>query len=335
MKLKKLIYYTQGCYGTFVDWTCRKFDPDYQSEVVDRPFGRNGNSHSHYSTGIDTHLMTTTQCDDYLASETNNELSRWHWSIQRYAKTEYPHYTISFLRKELSYLARYSQVLVLHPTETSKVWWLHNELEKIYVSPELYTKKYEPMGISRERLRDAMFEDINDKIFSRIEGAKGKNFISMYGKTSFKDLEPWELRESMVYTEWFECNGSTTCWDILKKEFPEVKFVAIDQLRDNFRETVIDYMNFFNINADDLDLLDQVGKEWLELQVHHSKDKLLGNIINSLISNTECDWSTEDITLLDEVYIQSELLRQGVEIKCFGLNKFPTNTKDFNPYLIF
>lgn len=335
MTSKKLIYYVPGSYGTFVEWTCKKFDPAYHQEVANRPFERNGNSHLHYKIGADRHLVTFTQQDDYLESETNNELSRCHWHVNRYGRNENTKYTILYLRKKLSYLARYSRLLVLHPTETSKVWWLHNDLEKIYVTPELYIKKYEPMGVSREDLADDMIESVIDKICHRIEKAKGKDFISMYGKNSFKDLEQWELRESMVYTEWFECNGATTCWEILKKEFPEVKFVAIDQLRDNFRETAIDYMNFFNIDPTDIDLLDQIGKEWLELQIHHHKDKLLNNIINSLISNTECDWSTEDITLLDEVYIQSELLKNGIEIKCFGLNKLPTSTKDFASYLIF
>lgn len=69
------------------------------------------------------------------------------------------------------------------------------------------------------------------------------------------------------------------------------------------------------------------------LQCHMNKDLLCNQIVESIITNEYFDWSATALTFIDEAMIQKLLRDAGVQLRCYNLNIFPTNTKDFLPLL--
>ena len=64
-----------------------------------------------------------------------------------------------------------------------------------------------------------------------------------------------------------------------------------------------------------------------------NKDAVCDKIVNSIATNELFDWSTISLSILDEAWIQKSLSDKGIQIKCYKLNTFPTNSKDFQPLL--
>ena len=53
---------------------------------------------------------------------------------------------------------------------------------------------------------------------------------------------------------------------------------------------------------------------------------LCKNIVTSTISNTPFDWADQNTTLVGESFVQWDLRNRGFEIRCDGLDTFPTNS---------
>jgi hypothetical protein len=79
--------------------------------------------------------------------------------------------------------------------------------------------------------------------------------------------------------------------------------------------------------------MSEIHKTWLSKQIHINKDKQIFDIVNALTNKQDLNWSNWNLTFIDEAVIQRKLLDNNISIKCWKLNEFPTNTKDFLPLL--
>ena len=64
----------------------------------------------------------------------------------------------------------------------------------------------------------------------------------------------------------------------------------------------------------------------LSLQKWTTQDQLCKKIIDSITSNQLFNWSDQQLPLPSQSWIQWQLRNLGYEIKCHGLDIFPTNT---------
>ena len=64
------------------------------------------------------------------------------------------------------------------------------------------------------------------------------------------------------------------------------------------------------------------------LQLGDAEKALVDKIVSSLLSKTEFSWELTDLTIVGEAKVQGLLRDAGYDLKCFGLNAFPTSTAD-------
>jgi hypothetical protein len=70
-----------------------------------------------------------------------------------------------------------------------------------------------------------------------------------------------------------------------------------------------------------------IHEKMLTLQQHINKDKVCHDYIEHFTKNKHYTMP-EELSLLDEAWIQNKLREKGVEIQCSGLNQFPTTVYD-------
>ena len=66
--------------------------------------------------------------------------------------------------------------------------------------------------------------------------------------------------------------------------------------------------------------------QMLNLQPYLNCDALCNQIVDATLSGAVFDWQHESLTIISESWIQWKLRTQGFEIKCHGLDIFPTNS---------
>lgn len=199
---------------------------------------------------------------------------------------------------------RFNKVIYVYPTADTIAWNINNKFEKIYSDGWLNQHK------------DLVLQD-----------------LSQWGISSLDSAEPWQLREFLSYYIYpqhlAECD--LNLMPEVFKQHNNFKFISMNQLRDQFNDTVIDLLHYCNLDPIRLDLLEQVYNHWISLQYHCHKDQLINDIISAVINSTDYSWS--NLTLVDEALIQYHLRSNNIELRCFQLNTLPTNTVDLKKYL--
>jgi hypothetical protein len=150
--------------------------------------------------------------------------------------------------------------------------------------------------------------------------------FDLYNKTTAVDFSTWQLRTAMAYDLHSQTDDAYQCWQQLKQQFGTIKFVSIDQLRDNFQSTAIEILDFFEIKKDIVNDLPFVETEWSVRQEHRFKDQLVNNIVDAVANNQDLDW-TGKINFFDEVYIQKLLNDRGITL--LDHDTWPTTTQKF------
>jgi len=103
------------------------------------------------------------------------------------------------------------------------------------------------------------------------------------------------------------------------------QLVLTNELLYNFESTIQKLQKFCNLEfkkniADLVPLHDTM----LSLQPYLSQDQLCHNIVNHTLTNQLFEW--RDIPLPSQSWVQWKLRKLGYEIRCYGLDMFPTNS---------
>jgi hypothetical protein len=148
----------------------------------------------------------------------------------------------------------------------------------------------------------------------------------LYNKSTAVEFDTWQLRTAMMIDLHSQTDNAYQCWQQLKQEFSTIKFISIDQLRDNFQSSAIEILDFFEIKKDIVNDLPFIESEWSKRQEHKFKDQTVNNIVDAIITRQELDW-TGQINFFDEVYIQKLLQDRGVAL--LNIDTWPTTTQKF------
>lgn len=326
-KSTKLIYYHGGCYGTFFEWLyCHFLNPD---NTVKNPFTSTGSSHNFIGNNwtISNYLM------DYINSASEVQIGRCHPSIfdsvTVYKNIESNTYEV-ITRTDLDFLNNnFAKIVVIHPSNTTKFWLENNIIDKIKISKDEFDQGIVPLGVDPAEIQRYVSSDSNDRFRYQLDMYVPRANLAQWGKESVFDFDIWELRELLSYFYFSSLKDKYTCWDKIKDEFPNVKFISLDDLKFNFNNIIREYFDFFEVKNYKDSQIQQIYNDWLSKQIHISKDQLIDIILQCIHTGEFYDWSTEKISIIDEAFIQKSLRDKGYELRCFGLNVFPTNTKDF------
>lgn len=201
--------------------------------------------------------------------------------------------------KRLEFICdNFKKIIFMHCTSNSFIWNINNKIDKVHKEGWLNYEKYG-------------FKNLD-------QWGVGKNIDTM---------APWEIREflSFYLQEQHTSESDLRNIDQIRSTFTNVCMIPIENLRDEFTQTIkrlLDYCELPLVRNN----FDYVYDQWISLQFHKNKDQLLKEIVMSIINNEYLDWASNNLTLADTAMIQHSLRQQGLEIKCHGLDKFPTNS---------
>jgi hypothetical protein len=139
------------------------------------------------------------------------------------------------------------------------------------------------------------------------------------------DVPQWIKREFLSFylmPNWL----SQIEWDqLLTWSNPKCLVITVDDLLHNIESTISKIKEFCNLKFErpvsDLLPYHQIN---LQKQKYLNEDRLCAEIVHSVINGLDFNW--QPLSLFSESWVQWELRNQGIEIKCYGIDNFPTNS---------
>lgn len=342
MKKTNVILYTTGGYGHFINWCCEYFSGNLDSDQI--PLNDLGNCHNFKKTVL---LTVHPQLKNYTESTKEDSFIQIHeCSFAPITNTNnlttYADFVDDFA-KNLEYLSNnYQKSICLLSTNRSKWWVSNNKIYKRRIEDTVgenlqaaidFFKSY---SVPDNMVKELMSYGI-DCLKHQINNQPGisKNFLK-WGHNSIDEFDIWELRElasQYYYDRVVSRILQENSIEYLRSKFPTIYFIEIDNLRDNFIGTIESILKHFDLPITNWEKISEIHETWLSKQIHINKDKQISDIVNALTNKQDLNWSEWNLTFIDEAVIQHKLLDNNISIKCWQLNEFPTNTKDFLPLL--
>lgn len=281
------IVFHGGCYGTFLEWALHTLTTD---TPVAEPFTDKGNSHQYNGR----HVRNMAGWRDYLVNEEPRSFVRLHPKVLQEE-------SLSDNLNEI--LESVNLMIYVQPDEETMLLTINNSFTKIW--DDWWLNQFETAITA-------------DKIYNNWPDAKG---------IPIADIPVWIKREFLSFyllPQWqaqVEWDHSKT-WSNARSVPVFVKDILYD-----FENTVNNIKNLCGLTftKSPKELL-PVHSRMLEIQRHRQQDQLAHNIVDSVVFNKNLDWSTILTTLATESWIQWQLRNLGYEIRCHGLDIFPTNS---------
>lgn len=326
--MKRLIYYPPGCYGTFVNWLC---NINKQVLPEDLPFAEFGNSHRYYQT--DPGLISPQHKNLYLKSRRDFGVLRTCWPFNVGVKLLNFDCEENFFYKQcsddlLQTLPCCDKICIIYPNKNSRVWWYQNCCEKIMLSQSIVDKHLGQNDWSFLTLLNPVDRARHHLDLQKLH-ISFEEFYKKFNKSTALEFEIFQLRQVLAWELQLITLDDYQCWHKIAEDFPQCKFVSLEQLRDQFKTTILEVLNYFEINSDVEHSLDYVESEWTTRQQHRFKDTVINSIVTAILNKQHMDWSNHKLNLFDEVYIEKILhYEHGVEL--LSANVWPTNTEEFS-----
>ena len=147
--------------------------------------------------------------------------------------------------------------------------------------------------------------------------------------TNWKQMQSWELREwfSLFYPQWIkEWIESPAQVD---KNWIVINTREILCNTEQTFEKIIKSTGFTKNKKD----LTKFANDWRQGQQYVlDQHELIDHAVERIITQVDFSWSS--LNIIAEAMIQYKLRESGFEIRCDGLNTFPTNSIEFHKLLI-
>jgi hypothetical protein len=293
-----LIVYPPGGYGNFINWCLDYFTEKNPDHVI--PFLLDGSSHYDYSN--------------------HNETVRKHSIGFAGAQT-----TIEYYNSDCNY-----PIVKTHGHENA--YRIKNWTVQYYINPiQDYTRQFIIMNPGA----DSMLMVLNNML-TKTEYALDTQVINYFTSSFAIEKTPvptWQLRE--MYSFWvdgaaqFFVNGYAPIKD------PKIVNISIRQLVDNFQPTLKLAFDQLGLVMSRQQQLSGLEDKWLSLQKYSNIDFLCNQIVDATVNNQFFDWSGQKLSTLSEGYIQWQLRDlHKLDLLCYNLNVFPTNSVELRKLLI-
>lgn len=199
-------------------------------------------------------------------------------------------------------LTVYDKVLLLYPALDDFLWNCNNKLTKIFHDTSI---KF-PV------------RDVEQAWFNA-------NSCHFFDIDNWQSAETWVYREFLSFWLYDQHLAETGYKDISNYNNDRVVKIQINQLRDNFHSTfkkIAQEMEISNVRSDDD--LSKLHSDWLENEPYLYKDRLIKEMVDAIINDV--DTPMNECSIFDQADIQRRLRNAGYEIKCYGLNEWPSTT---------
>ena len=146
---------------------------------------------------------------------------------------------------------------------------------------------------------------------------------------SYTDMQPFELREALSLF----IDQQPDELEISKVIDKNWVCVTPDDLLYNFKNTILKIIEYTGLTVDNSKNIDKFYNNWFEKQQYIIDEfEKINSITDSINSGSTMSW--DKLSIIGEAIVQSRLRRQGIEIACYNLNQFPTNTKDLKKFYL-
>jgi len=300
--------------------------------VEDLPFHADGNSHRYVMSDEYTLLVSPDDKQEFVNAP-HTTVASCIWPLDHNGKIYNKHGQVDFYshlsQQHLEiFVDNNVQILIIHPTNTSKIWWWHNNCKKVFYTADMFDKKIKNRYIDEpwltttdpiQRARVQMgYYDQRDWYNKLLQYFHCDNFLS---------LTPGQLRTVLAHSIHNETFDSLSLWQQLPEHFPNIKFVSLDQLRDHTKDTIQSIFEYFNVESNLP--LDFVIDHWTALQTTRHRDQEHDHIINCIVNGQHHDWNDLNFDLFDEVYLYYALrFQHNITLNADNIDCLPTNTHD-------
>lgn len=281
------IVFGVGSYGTYLEWALTTLTT---SDNIVLPFTDNGSSH--LFTG--NHLENIEGWQEYTKNPNPGQFARLH-------PKEFKDDSIIAVLETL--LKTANRIIYLYPDPDSCLLVINNWVSKV---------------TNNWWVKDILSEVSEDTFYSNWPACQG---------LPLDQIPTWVKREFLSYylmpawhaqVEWYLPNT----WNN-----PDCLFVSVNELLYNFENCINKIKEFGNLTFKrDLAELLPYHEQMVKLQQFQNQDSLCETIVTSTIQRTLFDWSDTDLPLASQSWIQWRLRNLGYELRCDGLDLFPTNS---------
>lgn len=289
-----LITYPPGGYGTFVEWALSYFSGDLTDESL--PFRPSGSSHGYIGKPLDFGELSyfSLSSDKYFSSDLNFKFVRCH-CLRNVGNYNFIE---SYINK---YKTCVNYVINIYDDPNSTLLIFHNIINKI-----------------RPDLRKKYLDDV-------------QNLTKITESDSL-----WEVREKYSFYLGVLYTTLSNRW-LYPTDDDKIIKLSVTELVADFSKCLKMIFEKTGLRFDPTraQILDDIILKWLELQKFINMQKLCEDIVHNVVNCTDFSWSPGQLTIYDEAFIQM-LLRDlhGIELRCYNLNEFPTNSHDLRKLVI-
>lgn len=281
-----VIAFSPGTYGTYLEWCLATLTS--KSEILS-PFTLLGSSHVFRGN----HLLNIQGLRQCSQSNKNYQIARLH---PKTLKDESLSDNLDAICNEADY------VIHMYPSEDTQLLCLNNFLSKVWANG-WWENQFES-------------EIDKNKIF--------QNWAIPSG-TDINHTPQWVKREFLSFYLMPAWHAQIEWYHPAKWSNSKCLVIPVNLLLYSFEQTLTTIQNYCNLlPVREISELLPFHQKNIELQNYRTHDQLCKDIVECTINNRDLQW--DELSLCSESWIQWELRNQGFEIRCDGLDIFPTNS---------
>jgi len=282
------IIFNGGSYGSFLMFCLTNLNT---KEFKNPLCGATGNSHKFLFN-----YVTLDNNDWNIVKKIDNKWIKYH------PKT----FKTQSLKEEIDRIvAATNKSILIYPSVDHYLLVINNQFEKVYnntISDKWHNDNDE---------REIFYKNLYD----------GWNIDP---SLSINEIDKWVVREFLSYY-YFEAFNGEYEWNLLETYTNDnLLIVTTQDLLYDFENCIKKCASYCGIDTiTNFDELIELQKEQLKLQKHKHKDTIVKQVIDCFLNDKQL--KIPELSLIDEAYIQYVLRKNGFELCCEGLNKFPTD----------
>ena len=195
-----------------------------------------------------------------------------------------------------------TNTVVIYPTETSKIWWWHNNCKKVYFTTQMFEKKIKPYHQTIDWLTtEDPIHRARIQMHYYHERTWYQSLLYSWNRSTSFDLSLGQLRTVMAHALHWETFDYISQWSKLKQDLPQTMFIALDMLRDCPQQTVQTIYKRFKVE-NQLPVHNIIEK-WQSLQLTKLRDQQHATIVDAVVNKKYCDWQHLAFDIFDEVWL--------------------------------
>ena len=290
------VFFVPGMFGSTVEYVIRNHTQEYSA--VEANIMPDGSMHSY---GKQAHLLSKASIGDFFKNSSAHNEHTITTPIYPFKEIGLPDVLIEYK----NYTRPEDKYVLLYASELRSA-----ELNLLFMYHKIINRKAKPNGLGI------------------ICGDNQHNIINWNPEYKhWSEMKTWELREwiSLFYTGWAQewIDSQFQVGD----EFLKIKNTDLLHSTNEVFDQILNFAQLTKIKN-----FSEFVLEWQQAQKYIVEEfNLLDQIVDCTIANQPLAW--QPINIIAEAIVQQRLRAKGYEIRCDGLDKFPTDAIMFNTLL--